>query len=164
MNKLLSLAVLALPFAAGMAQAQEYRIVERPRQECWNEQVPVQVENPTGAIVGGIAGGVLGNQIGRGNGRAVATAAGAVAGAVMGDRMTNRGWSYQNVQRCRTVVERVRVPVFRPPPVYVQPQQWYAPPVVVAPAPGYYVAPEQPAYPPPMYYSNGWQGNQDNDD
>lgn len=102
-----------------MAVATEYQIVERPRQECWNEQVPVQAggQGYGGAIIGGIAGGILGNQVGGGNGKTVATAVGAATGAVVGDRMaaqgSSQGTSYQTVQRCKTVVERVRVPVER---------------------------------------------------
>jgi uncharacterized protein YcfJ len=104
---------LASPVAAS---ATEYQTVERPRQECWNEQVPVQTRSGDygGAIVGGIAGGILGNQVGGGNGRTVATAVGAMTGAVVGDRMSGGGVntvSYQTVQRCRTVVDHVQVPV-----------------------------------------------------
>jgi hypothetical protein len=107
-------ASVALPM---LAVATDYQIVERPRQECWNEQVPVQSSSHGygGAIVGGLAGGILGNQVGGGNGKTVATAVGAATGAVVGDRMSapsgSHGTSYQTVQRCRTVVEQVRVPV-----------------------------------------------------
>jgi uncharacterized protein YcfJ len=103
-------------------------MVERPRQECWNEQVPVRSSDYTGAIVGGVAGGVIGNQIGGGNGKTVATAVGAATGAVVGDRMSNgSAVSYRTEQRCRTVIERHQVPVVQPvvrpvvQPVYVQP-------------------------------------------
>jgi uncharacterized protein YcfJ len=112
-NKISSAILLfALPLAA---YATEFQMVERPRQECWNEQVPVQSAGSGvgGAIIGGIAGGLLGNQVGGGNGRTVATAVGAATGAVVGDRMSSGGTSYQTVQRCRTVVEQVRVPVVR---------------------------------------------------
>lgn len=114
MHKLLSTCVLAMPLIAG---ATEYQMVDRPRQECWNEQVPVQSGNQGygGAIIGGIAGGILGNQVGSGSGKTVTTAAGAATGAVIGDRMAAKNasqrTSYQTVQRCRTVMERVRVPV-----------------------------------------------------
>jgi uncharacterized protein YcfJ len=106
--------LLALPLAATAA---EYRIVDRPRQECWNEQVPVQTggQGLGGAIIGGIAGGILGNQVGGGNGKTVATAVGAATGAVVGDRMSSRnapaGVAYQTVRRCRTVIEQVPVRV-----------------------------------------------------
>lgn len=101
---------LAVPM---MAAAAQYQNMERPHQECWNEQVPVQSSGQGlgGAIVGGIAGGILGNQIGSGNGKTVATAVGAATGAVVGDRMGGGGGSsgtkYQTVQRCRTVVDHV---------------------------------------------------------
>lgn len=114
LRKILSTCVVAMPLIAG---ATEYQMVERPRQECWNEQVPVQSggQGYGGAIIGGIAGGILGNQVGSGNGKTVATAAGAATGAVIGDRISSKnasqGTSTQTVQRCRTVMERVRVPV-----------------------------------------------------
>jgi len=114
LRKILSTCVVAMPLVAG---ATEYQMVERPRQECWNEQVPVQSADHGygGAIVGGIAGGLIGSQVGKGTGKTVATVAGAATGAVVGDRIAARnapqGTSYQTVQRCRTVMERVRVPV-----------------------------------------------------
>lgn len=108
-NIISMLAILAFPFAA---HATEYRTVERPKQKCWNEQVQAPAQhNYTGAVVGGLAGGLLGNQIGSGSGRAVATAAGVVGGAYVGDRIASGGTRYTTVQRCRTVMERVRVPV-----------------------------------------------------
>ncbi|GJI92312.1 glycine zipper 2TM domain-containing protein [Duganella hordei] len=112
---------LAMPM---LANAAEYRIVERPRQQCWNEQVAVRSSGSGygGAVIGGIAGGLLGNRIGKGNGRAVATAIGAATGAVAGDRIGDRypaSPSYQTVERCKTVVDHVRVPVFyETEPVY----------------------------------------------
>jgi uncharacterized protein YcfJ len=111
LQKLLSVLIFAaMPCAAA---ATEYQVVERPRKECWNEQVAVQSgsQGYGGAIVGGIAGGVLGNQVGGGNGKTIATAVGAATGAVVGDRMAGHGTSYQTVQRCRTVMETVEVPV-----------------------------------------------------
>lgn len=118
-----TIAILAFPLAVF---ATDYRTVEHPRQECWNEQIPVQSGGPGGyggAIVGGIAGGLLGNQVGGGNGRTVATAVGAMTGAVVGDRMSSRTTSYQTVQRCRTVIDREQVPVMivnEPVPVVEQ--------------------------------------------
>jgi uncharacterized protein YcfJ len=107
-----ALFAVALPLTAS---AMEYQTVDRPRQECWNEQVPVRAgtQGYGGAIVGGIAGGLLGNQVGNGNGRTVATAVGAMTGAMVGDRMSGgvSTVSYQTVQRCRTVVDQVQVPV-----------------------------------------------------
>lgn len=104
-----AIAILAFPL---LGHAHEYVTVERPRQECWNEQVATRSSDITGAVVGGVAGGVIGNQVGSGSGKTVATAVGAATGAVIGDRISNQP-SYQTVQRCRTVVERQRVPVAR---------------------------------------------------
>jgi len=150
------LAVMIVPVMAG---ANEYRTVERPRQECWNEQVPVQAvgSGVGGALIGGIAGGILGNQVGGGNGKTIATAVGAMTGAVVGDRMSSAAPGYRTVQRCRTVVDYEQVPVYREPvQIIQQPMQVVSPPVVVgtpvygAPtygAPVYYVAPEGYYYP-----------------
>jgi len=136
-NKILAmLALLVLPLAS---YATEYRTVEQPRQECWNERVPVQsAENGYGgAIIGGIAGGVLGHQVGRGNGKTVATAVGAAAGALVGDRMASGYAGERMVQRCRTVVDYQQVPVYREPVQIIrQPVQ------VIQPAPVYYVEPD----------------------
>lgn len=108
-NVMIAMALVILPMAG---YATEYITVEHPRQECWNEQVPVRSSGYGGAIVGGIAGGILGNQVGGGNGKTVATAIGAATGAVVGDRISGSpSYAYQNVQRCRTVVDRERVPV-----------------------------------------------------
>jgi uncharacterized protein YcfJ len=145
---LLCALTLALPLVAG---ATEYRTVERPRQECWNEQVPVQTVGQIGGgtILGGVAGGLLGNQVGGGNGRVVATAIGAVTGAMVGERMSSNTPGYQTVQRCRTMIDYVQVPVVRQPaPIYVQPVPVIEPPV-------YYVAPAEPVYY-PGYPGNRW--------
>lgn len=112
-----NLALLAITMPAA-AFASEYQTVERPREECWNEQVQVQQRDGDagGAIIGGIAGGLLGNQIGHGNGRTAATAVGAITGALVGERMSSQpGYYTRNVQRCRTVTDRVQVPVDREP-------------------------------------------------
>lgn len=128
--------IVVLVFPA-VAFATEYQTVERPQQECWNEQVQVQPRGGDygGAIVGGIAGGLLGNQVGRGNGRTVATALGAMTGAMVGDRMTSsNGANYTTVQRCHTVVDRVQVPAYEEspeilvveqPPQYVEQRHFY---------------------------------------
>lgn len=100
--------LLTLPI---VASATEYRTVERPRQECWNEQVAQRSDgNYGGAIIGGVTGGLLGNQIGRGNGRVAATAVGAATGAVVGDRLSGQP-GYTTVQRCRTVIDRERIAI-----------------------------------------------------
>lgn len=104
-----SIILVSLPL---VASATEYRTVEHPRQECWNEQVAQQSPgNYGGAIVGGLTGGLLGNQIGRGNGRVAATAVGAATGAVVGDRLSGPG-GYSTVQRCRTVIDREQIAVY----------------------------------------------------
>ena len=140
-SKFLTAAVLALPLAV---QATEYRIVERPRQECWNEQVPVQSGGGMGPVIGGVAGGIIGNQVGGGNGRLAATAIGAMTGAIVGDRLSSRTVEYQTVQRCKTVMEQQRVPVYREPPPVV-----YAPQPIVVEQPVYYVTPGV------VYYEQG---------
>jgi uncharacterized protein YcfJ len=154
-----TLAVLALPLAA---HATEYRTVEHPRQECWNEQMPVQSAGSGygGAIIGGIAGGILGNQVGGGNGKTVATAVGAVTGAMVGDRMASGYPGYRTVQRCRTVVEYQQVPVASEPVQVVAPQpvriiqepvQVIPQPVPVA-VPGYYYVEPGGYYYQPRYW------------
>jgi uncharacterized protein YcfJ len=163
---------LVLPVAAS---ATEYQTVERPRQECWNEQVPVQAAYPNvaGTLVGGLAGGLLGNQVGGGNGRAIATAVGALTGAMVGNGMTSYTTGYQNVQRCRTVYDEVRVPVMpspvqswappmqtMPQPVQYLPQplQTIAQPVqVIEQQPVYYVVPGAPRYYREQW-DHGWHG------
>jgi len=140
--------VLMLPLAASAA---EYQTVQRPRQECWTEQVPVQAygQNYGGAIIGGFAGGVLGNQLGGGNGRTVATAVGAMTGAIVGDRMTPQvGTGYQTVQQCRTVYDQVQVPVYR------EPARVITQPVQVVEQPVFYVQQAQPYY--QEYQYRGW--------
>ncbi|SNS95529.1 Glycine zipper 2TM domain-containing protein [Noviherbaspirillum humi] len=133
--------MLALSATPWMASAQTYQIIEQPRQQCWNEQVPVQASAGIGgAIVGGLAGGILGNQIGQGNGRTVATAVGAATGAVVGDRMSATTAQMQTVRRCRTVMEQVRVPVQAPVQVQVPAQLVMLPPAV-GPAPVYLLPP-----------------------
>ncbi|MEN9865351.1 MAG: hypothetical protein RL748_941 [Pseudomonadota bacterium] len=96
--------------------------INRPRQDCRTEIVPVQrqvqtsqptARNNGGAIIGGIAGALIGRQVGNGDGRAAATAAGAIIGAISGDRLENgNNTAYagtetvtteQEVKRCRMV-------------------------------------------------------------
>jgi len=147
-----ALALLALPLAV---HATEFQIVERPRQECWNEQVPVQSAGSDlgSAIIGGIAGGLLGNQVGGGNGRTVATAVGAATGAMVGNRMSAGGTSYQTVQRCRTVMEQVQVPVVREAAPVVIVRQ----PVPVVEERVYYIEGER-HHPHHDHYDRGWHG------
>lgn len=131
-------AIVSLPLSAFATQ---YRFVDQPRQECWNEQVATQSRNNDygPALIGGVAGGLLGSRVGGGNGRNAATAIGAVAGALTGERLYGgQGRTdYQNVRRCRTVVDHVKVAL-------PEPRTYYAPaPLVVEQE--YYVVP-QPVY------------------
>jgi uncharacterized protein YcfJ len=153
------LGTLALAMISMAANATEYRTIEQPRQECWNEQVPTQVRSGAGgAILGGIAGGILGNQVGGGNGRTVATAVGAATGAMVGDRMSSSGSpSYQTVQRCRTVVDYVQVPVaHQPVPIFV-------PQPVYVPQPEYYIESEE-RYPRHYWMHHRHHDDDDDDD
>lgn len=91
-----------------------YVVEERPQQECWTERVQDHGGGDyTGALLGGAAGGLLGSQIGGGNGRVAAAAVGAGTGAIVGDRLARQQGGYRDVQRCRTVMRPVRVPVAR---------------------------------------------------
>lgn len=179
-----TIGVLAFPLVAG---ATEYRTVEHPRQECWNEQVQVQSAGAGygGTIIGGLAGGLLGNQVGGGNGRTLATAVGAVTGAVVGDRMASGYPSYRTVQRCKTVIDHEQVPVYREPvqlirqPVQVyqepvrvirQPVQVYQEPVriirqpVVVEEQGYYIEPDERYYRHKHWKHNRHEHDDDDDD
>jgi len=134
---LTTISVLALPI---LASATEYRTVEHPRQECWNEQAPMQSAGAGygGTLIGGIAGGLLGNQVGGGNGKTLATAVGAVTGALVGDRMSSNSPSYRTIQRCKTVMDYEQVPVYREPvQVIRQPAQVYQEPVRIFQQPVY---------------------------
>ncbi len=135
-TKLLASAVAAVGVAMPVSVlATQYRIVDQPRQECWNEQVATQARgNDYGAaLIGGVAGGLLGSTVGGGNGRNAAAALGAVTGALTGDRLYGgqNGVRYQDVQRCRTVVDQVRVAVPEPRVVYAPAPAAVAVPVVV---------------------------------
>ena len=91
--------------------------VNRPVEECWDEQVRHDVRRSdrgrytrTPEILGGIIGAAIGNQFGSGRGKKVATVAGAVLGASVGrdtkyrnrhnDRYDRRAVGYETVQRC----------------------------------------------------------------
>lgn len=87
--------------------------VERPRQECWQEDVVHRDpghRSATPLVVGGILGGAVGHQIGKGRGRDIATVAGAILGASIGNDVRNRNayggreW-VQTENVCRNVVD-----------------------------------------------------------
>lgn len=134
----IAIAMLSLP-----SFATEYQTVQRPRQECWNEQVPTQSteQGYGGVLLGGLAGGVWGHQVGGGRGKTAATAMGAVAGAMVGDRIAASTPTYSSVRRCRTVMDLVRVPVYAPDPIYYEPAPVYYEPVPVA-QPRVYFSPQ----------------------
>lgn len=82
--------------------------VNKPREQCWDERVPVKSnrhhKSRTGEIFGAIVGGAIGNQFGSGNGRKVATAAGAILGAsVANDIKYNKRHQYQGQDRYQVV-------------------------------------------------------------
>lgn len=61
--------------------------VSTPREECWDEEVPVyrsEYRSATPMILGGIIGGVVGSTMGKGDGRTAATVAGTVLGGSVG--------------------------------------------------------------------------------
>jgi len=99
--------------------------VERPRRECWEEQIYEQhptrsavgpLGNAGATIAGGILGGVIGHQFGGGSGQDAMTALGALMGAaIASDRSSRRAYGYSSaahevgpvtVERCQTTSER----------------------------------------------------------
>ncbi len=100
--------------------------VERPRRECWEEEVyeevsagpghrPLGTAGPT--IAGGILGGVIGHQFGSGRGNDAMTALGALMGAaIASERAQRRAYGSHAspaaevrpvmVERCQTTTER----------------------------------------------------------
>jgi uncharacterized protein YcfJ len=90
----------------------------QPREQCWNEQVPVRAsyEQPrsyTAPILGAIIGGAIGNALGHHEAnRKVGTVAGAALGASVGRDISYRnsgGYqpvAYTDEQVCRTVADR----------------------------------------------------------
>ncbi len=88
----------------------QYKIVtiRTPYQDCWDEEVPVKVNDSdvmVGALIGGIAGGILGHQVGGGSGKDVATVGGAFLGTIIGSKLAqnqNPEVRYQTQRRCVT--------------------------------------------------------------
>ncbi len=98
--------------------------VERPRRECWQEEVyetvstgpshrPLGSAGPT--IAGGILGGVIGYQFGGGSGQDAMTALGALIGAAIASDRARRHAGYHQanhelrpvtLERCQTTTER----------------------------------------------------------
>ncbi|MBI2381102.1 MAG: glycine zipper 2TM domain-containing protein [Gammaproteobacteria bacterium] len=88
--------------------------VSTPRERCWAEEVPVEVErggsdSMTGTIVGGIIGAAVGNAVGHhSTNKKVGAVAGGLLGASIGHDVSNRGNTevrYEHEQRCETVDE-----------------------------------------------------------
>lgn len=88
--------------------------VSTPREECWDESVPVyydeDYQSATPMILGGIVGGVVGNQFGGGRGKDVLTVAGTILGGSIGRDIAHqsrhrRAYESRVETRCRTVEE-----------------------------------------------------------
>ena len=85
--------------------------VRTPREECWDEEVPVYesgYRSATPMILGGIIGGVVGHTMGKGHGKDAATVAGTVLGGSIGRDVGEQHRTpdnYRTVQetRCRMV-------------------------------------------------------------
>jgi len=87
--------------------------INRPEQECWDEERVVERRNygpdrSAGGIVGGILGGVAGHQVGKGHGKAAATIVGTMLGSKIGRDMaanrSSRTDTYVDTETvCRTV-------------------------------------------------------------
>lgn len=101
--------------------------VERPRRECWDEEVYEEVPGPAhnygrsgrgsagATIAGGVVGGVIGRQFGGGKGRDAMTLFGTLVGAaIANDRSARQQAGYRSAQhydyeRRPVTVERCRV-------------------------------------------------------
>jgi uncharacterized protein YcfJ len=87
--------------------------VSIPREECWDEDVPVYrsgYQSATPMILGGIIGGVVGNTMGKGHGKDAATVAGTILGGSVGrdighDRQRPSEYNTVRETRCRQVVD-----------------------------------------------------------
>lgn len=90
-----------------------------PRQECWNESVPVRSYEPnsgsssyTAPILGAIIGGALGNAVGHGHSnKIVGAVAGSALGASVGRDIGRRDGgreriAYSDERVCETVTDR----------------------------------------------------------
>ncbi|MBI5461795.1 MAG: glycine zipper 2TM domain-containing protein [Gammaproteobacteria bacterium] len=85
--------------------------VSTPREECWDEDVPVRESSYSSAtpmILGGIIGGVVGHTMGKGHGKDAATVAGTVLGGSIGrdigaQHRTPDGYRTVQETHCRQV-------------------------------------------------------------
>jgi uncharacterized protein YcfJ len=134
MNKLLPALAIAMLSACATAQPGSYDAYEqapvlastpvyqvmesqRPRQECWEEQVQYQAQAPRSAtpgLLGALIGGALGNAVGHHkSNKQVGTVVGAIIGGSIGSdigRNRSGGSDYytDTVERCRTVYTNVQ--------------------------------------------------------
>jgi len=86
--------------------------INRPEQECWDEERTVEHgyrgDRHAGGLVGGILGGVAGHQVGKGHGKAAATIVGTLLGSkigkdIAGNNSRNAGSHVETETVCRTV-------------------------------------------------------------
>ncbi|WJW75407.1 glycine zipper 2TM domain-containing protein [Thiohalobacter sp. IOR34] len=95
----------------GVEPIVKYVRVAVPRQECWDEAVPVyqadDYRSATPMILGGIIGGVIGHEMGKGRGKDAATIAGTILGGSIGRDIGYRdrppAYDSEVRRRCRTV-------------------------------------------------------------
>lgn len=92
-------------------------VVERPRQECWQDveyrsTAPGRIAGTT--LAGGVIGAAIGRQFGGGKGRDALTMLGALAGSAVASEHARRNIAREGdevvavpVQRCTETVERV---------------------------------------------------------
>ena len=87
--------------------------ISQPREECWEEEIPVyhsEYRSATPMILGGIIGGVVGSTMGKGDGRTAATVAGTVLGGSIGRDVGHANRRPENYTtavetRCRQVAD-----------------------------------------------------------
>jgi uncharacterized protein YcfJ len=102
---------IAEPFAAPVAgNAQR---TAAPKEECWDEEVKVQVDPKdqhriAGTAIGAVVGGAIGKDVGD---RDITTAAGAAAGAFIGRKIQGHVQENRADQRTVTTIERRCAPV-----------------------------------------------------
>jgi uncharacterized protein YcfJ len=92
-------------------------VAATPKQECWDEEVVVQLDPKDEHAIGGTAGGaVVGGAIGKniGDDKDIVTVAGAAAGAYIGRRIQKRVQENRADQRTETHIERRCGPVGTP--------------------------------------------------
>jgi uncharacterized protein YcfJ len=85
--------------------------INRPEQECWDEERVVEraygSDRTAGGIVGGILGGVAGHQVGKGHGKTAATIVGTMLGSRIGRDMAGDGRRIESHIDTETVCKTV---------------------------------------------------------